>query len=220
MCSRQPNRRKVSTSRIGLISPSKPKPKPKTINNLPLIKKTTICKDVKPGSMDHIDDRTKIIVSTYLDEIQENLLSIHGNDTYYIIPKEILAYCLELVDDYFMINTGTFEWIIDGELFVQLLATANRQKMQSKIFYVGNVPWRLELYPNGNSTSNTGDFKLYLRNLDMPSTWSYIYTRNVYKVKELMAQSTNIQSMQFCHILLLEIGFLTMYIRYIQVVID
>ena len=158
---------------------------PKQSNNLPLIKTETICQNDN-----YIDDRTKKIVSGYINEIQQLLLSIHNNDTYYLIPVEISLLCLQLIDDYFMINSGTFEWIIEGVEYVELLAIPNRAKIQSKIFYIGNVPWRLEIYPNGDRVHTIGDFKIFLRNLDMPSTWNHVYSRNVFKIKQFNVSST------------------------------
>ena len=198
MCSIRPIRRSLHRNKSSKLIVSQPI-RAQSINNRPLIKKTTICNPRadknEHRTVDHLDDRTKKIVSGYINDIQRKLLSIHGNDLNYLIPTNVSLFCLELVDDYFMINTGTFEWIIDGVLFTQLLAMPNRQKMQSKIFYIGNVPWRLEIYPNGNGTNNSGDVRISLRNLSMPTTWSYVYSRNHYQVKELRASSTTIQSM-------------------------
>ena len=195
MSSIKPIRSNVHRNRSSRLIVSQPG-RTGSINNRPLIKKTTICdpKADQDGNIDHIDDRTKKIVLGYIKCMQRKLLSIHGNDSHYLIPADVSLFCLQLIDDYFMINSGTFEWIIDGTLLDQLLSIANRQKMQSKIFYIGNVPWRLEIYPNGNGTNNIGDFRILLRNLDMPSTWSYVYSRNNYQVKELRASSTTIQS--------------------------
>ena len=51
------------------------------------------------------------------------------------------------------------------------------------------MPWLVEIHPNAN---NSGECQIYLRNLEMPSTWEYIRIRATISINELMVQQTSI----------------------------
>ena len=96
-------------------------------------------------NLKHLDKRTKKIVFGYMRKTQRALFSTHRQkNAYHTIPRVISLICLSFIDDYFMINCGTFEWCIDGELFEQIMLVAQyRIKFDSEIFSIGKLPFSL-----------------------------------------------------------------------------
>ena len=63
-------------------------------------------------NLKHIDQRTKCIINGYIREIQNTLTSPHNENSYFLIPKEVSLLILINVDDHFLFNQGTYQWII------------------------------------------------------------------------------------------------------------
>ena len=65
-------------------------------------------------NLKHIDEQTKYIVYGYIRDIENMLISSHNGNCYYLIPKEIGWLIITNIDDHFVFNRGTYQYIINN----------------------------------------------------------------------------------------------------------
>eukprot|EP01084_Bolivina_argentea_P119877 212513_1 len=133
---------------------------------------------------DYLDDRSKIIVHGYIGKFRKLLSSSLFN----YIPREISIITLCYIDDYFMMNRGTYEWkITDLKLIQNVLTAENNQRFTSTVFTIGKLSWLMRVYPNGHVDTNAaqGDFGIFIEILSWPTSWKSIYVLLIIKVNEM-----------------------------------
>eukprot|EP01084_Bolivina_argentea_P309252 534920_1 len=134
----------------------------------------------------HIDDKSNKIVCGFIREVQNILLLTNSKNSYCIIPSEISLICLSYIDDHFLLNEGTFQWIIDGELLQNIKCAETGNSFQSDIFNIGELNcWRIVLAPNGLNTKSAGIFVYNLQLAALPFLWQSMVIYTMLKCMEI-----------------------------------
>eukprot|EP01084_Bolivina_argentea_P021004 39011_1 len=67
-------------------------------------------------------------------------------------------------------KSGVFEWAIDSRLLNTMLNARNGWHYESKVFRIADIPFQLEVYPNGRTKEQIGYFLVYVDIVSWP-TW-------------------------------------------------
>lgn len=124
------------------------------------------------------DQKSKDIVFGYIKSIQKSFKSS------YIVPNAVSWLCLIYIDDYFMLNQGTFRWIFENEALNNFVTTPCAQSIESKVFDVGKLPWKVIIFPNGENLATINSVNVYLTLVSLPSIWNSILARCTIKCIE------------------------------------
>eukprot|EP00485_Elphidium_margaritaceum_P002542 CAMPEP_0202694768 /NCGR_PEP_ID=MMETSP1385-20130828/8542_1 /ASSEMBLY_ACC=CAM_ASM_000861 /TAXON_ID=933848 /ORGANISM="Elphidium margaritaceum" /LENGTH=512 /DNA_ID=CAMNT_0049350671 /DNA_START=28 /DNA_END=1563 /DNA_ORIENTATION=- len=145
-------------------------------------------------NLNHIDIRSKNIVYGYTRRVQELLFldEFDDDDVNRKIPKSVYLFCLELIDDHFMIQQSTHQWVFEGPVIDRMLNAVNQQRIQTDIFDACKMLWALEIYPDGDDGGSAGEFCVFLRNIEMPQLWEDVALRMTIVIKELSVQCTRL----------------------------
>eukprot|EP01083_Nonionella_stella_P069256 184520_1 len=74
-------------------------------------------------------------------------------------------------------NSGTYQWQIEPNLFKQILRAKRGDKFESNAFQIGQLNWKIQLCPKGWNTDDKNKhlwFAVYVKLLGMPSSWKSI----------------------------------------------
>ena len=142
------------------------------------------------NAVTHFDQKSIDIVYGYIRNAQKLLSQQYMS----MIPTEICKLCLFNIDDYFMLDQGTFVWKIQGAEFEKFLSTNNGDELVSDIYPLGKLPFVIIVCPNGDSTPTIGSVCIFLDLLSLPSEWLAITVRCSFKVLETGYSSTLIQT--------------------------
>ena len=118
---------------------------------------------------DHLDETTKLIVVGFIHEQSEKICQ-H-------IPHIVDIFTLRFLDDHFMMNRGSYQWTISSPQQVQrILSAPSNSSINSEVFKMSGLQWRMQLYPNGRSSTSisAGHFGVFVRLLSLPKEWKYI----------------------------------------------
>ena len=130
-------------------------------------------------NLKHIDKKTKFIVYGYIREIQNIFTSLHEENFYYLIPKEVSLLILTNVDDHFLFNQGTYQYIIEDPIVLdKIIIAENGQNFDSDVFNVSNLKWLISIFPNGENSDNINQFRIFLRLFAMATAWKSVGIRS------------------------------------------
>lgn len=76
--------------------------------------------------------------------------------------------------------SGTFEWNIEGQLLQKMLDAKNTVKFESEGFKIRNIPFCLEVYPNGNDKQSIGSFLIFTKINHWPNGMKSMKIRQFY----------------------------------------
>mmetsp|Transcript_982 Transcript_982/g.1457 ORF Transcript_982/g.1457 Transcript_982/m.1457 type:complete len:514 (-) Transcript_982:170-1711(-) len=157
------------------------------VSSLPVADQSTL-------NLGHIDSRTKNIVYGYIGRIQSLLLldDYEEDEINRHIPRSVYLFCVELVDDHFMIQQTTKQWTFRGPLLHRMLNAVNGQLIETEQFEACKMQWKVQIYPNGDS-NNGGKFHVNLVNMDMPSGWKTVTICFTIHIQQLSFTSTTIR---------------------------
>eukprot|EP00484_Ammonia_sp_Unknown_P010342 CAMPEP_0197072874 /NCGR_PEP_ID=MMETSP1384-20130603/210317_1 /TAXON_ID=29189 /ORGANISM="Ammonia sp." /LENGTH=325 /DNA_ID=CAMNT_0042511695 /DNA_START=104 /DNA_END=1077 /DNA_ORIENTATION=- len=158
------------------------------VSSLPVADQSTL-------NLGHIDSRTKNIVYGYIGRIQSLLLldDYEEDEINRHIPRSVYLFCVELVDDHFMIQQTTKQWTFRGPSLNRMLHAVNGQPIETELFDACKMQWKVQIYPNGYSSSHVGEFQLYLCNMDLPSLWDTVTIRLTVHIQQLSVNFTHIK---------------------------
>eukprot|EP01084_Bolivina_argentea_P314029 543900_1 len=124
-----------------------------------------------PNKLDYIDDHTKLIITGYIRNLQESMT----DSCFKYIPSEITTQILFYVDDHFIMYRGSYKWkITDSQLIENILSSQPTQFFRSDIFEIFKLQFLIQIYPNSSTTTNPGQFELYIHLLAMPTSFDNI----------------------------------------------
>ena len=147
-------------------------------------------------NLDLVDQRINYIVTGFIRTIHETINDKH-HQIYAIIPNVIVILLINYIGDSFLSNEGLFEWKITDNKLIDAIKTAeNKQNFVSNSFSVGKLEWQLELFPNGNHDQRRGLFGVFLKCMELPSTWEYIFILRTIECKETNSKYTFVTKCQ------------------------
>eukprot|EP01083_Nonionella_stella_P283541 965158_1 len=87
------------------------------------------------------------------------------------LPYDVIQLCVK------MIGLNCCVWRVDDpELIQQILTAKCGDKFKcGNAFQVGKLKWKIKLYPNGHNETTKGLCGVWLRLLEMPSSWKSIF---------------------------------------------
>ena len=73
-----------------------------------------------------------------------------------------------------MLTRGTYQWDIDYETLQEMKKATEQQEFLSDTFKIGELDWKIKIYPNGHRESYPGSFRVDVALLSIPTKWHYI----------------------------------------------
>eukprot|EP01084_Bolivina_argentea_P072630 131877_1 len=64
--------------------------------------------------------------------------------------------------------------ITDNKLVNKILNAENGEEFQSDVFTIGDLNWKIKIYPNGYNQSNVGSVDVYVKLITLPSSWKNV----------------------------------------------
>ena len=104
-----------------------------------------------------------------------------------IIPSVINQLCLLYIDDHFLKNQGTFLWGFTQFELNKLLKCVNTRSypiIKSNTFSMCKIPWKITIYPNGQTSTDIGKVVISLELLKWPTEWTGLSTKWTFKMME------------------------------------
>eukprot|EP01084_Bolivina_argentea_P309793 535899_1 len=93
------------------------------------------------------------------------------------------------------LKEGTYTWNIhDVKLLKKIVNAKNGERFVSDVFTIGELNWKIEMYPNGNNKEEMGSFDVFVTLLSLPTSWKSVIINKSIQCQQTKSSQTDLST--------------------------
>eukprot|EP01084_Bolivina_argentea_P317122 549796_1 len=91
------------------------------------------------------------------------------------------------------LKEGTYTWSIDdAHLLTKIVKAKNCKSFYSDVFTIGELNWKIGIFPNGWPKERMGSFDVCVELLSLPTSWKSVIINRIIQCQQSQSSDTNI----------------------------